>query len=113
MYGKTAPNFFAAKAITLWAGLILIISGFYTYRGILGKGWDPVDIALFVIGAAASWLCSHRMLKKERFSSRRANALGLAAMALTVFCFWAFTFVPPRIPLFRDSVTGTFGIWQR
>jgi len=110
--GRESPNFFAAKAIALWVGLIVIVSGFYTYTGILGDDWVPADIALFVIGAAVSWLCSHRLLSRGSFSSRAANALGLAVIALTVFCFGAFTFAPPGIPLFRDPETAAFGVRQ-
>mgnify|MGYP007016532144 CR=1 FL=1 len=57
---KKSPNFFAAKALALWAGMAVIVFGFYTYTGVLGQDWLPADIALFVAGAAAAWLCSHR-----------------------------------------------------
>lgn len=109
---KKSPNFFAAKALALWAGMAVIVFGFYTYTGILGEHWLPADIALFAAGAAAAWLCSHKLLLGNSFSSGRAKALGLAAIGVAAACFFAFTFAPPRIPLFRDPPTGTFGIPQ-
>ncbi len=109
---KKSPNFFAAKALALWAGMAVIVFGFYTYTGVLGQDWLPADIALFVAGAAAAWLCSHRLLSRGSFSSGTAKALGLAAIGLAAACFFAFTFAPPKIPLFRDPPTGTFGIPQ-
>ncbi|MGI6192910.1 MAG: DUF6512 family protein [Christensenellales bacterium] len=109
-YGKSMPNFFAAKALALWAGLIFIVAGYYTYTGILGKDFVAADIALSVAGAAAAWLYSYRLLKKGKYTSKKANARGLAAIVLTLLCFFVFTFVPPKIALFRDPETGTFGV---
>jgi len=111
--GEKAENLFAAKALALWAGLFCIVAGYYTYTGVFGKDVVAVDVALFVAGSAAAWLCSHRLLEKGRFSSKRANALGMAAIALTALAFFWFTFAPPGIPLFRDPQTGQYGIGMR
>lgn len=83
-------------------GMLAIVAFFYTYTGILGTNWLPLDLAAFVLGVfAAFWMAAGRWKAyagKKRRARCRSAAVVLAGIAL---CFFAFTFAPPPIGLFR------------
>lgn len=84
------------------AGMLAIVVLFYTYTGILGKNWLPLDIAVFITGVlTAFWIAAGRW---SAYSGEKRKAKGWAAAILlagTALCFFLFTFVPPPIGLFR------------
>lgn len=83
-------------------GMLTIVVFFYTYTGILGTNWFPLDITAFVLGVlVAFWLAGKRWriyIKEKREAQGGIAAVVLAGIAL---CFFAFTFFPPPIGLFR------------
>jgi hypothetical protein len=102
-------GFWQSKLLGFLLGLGLIPVTYYTYTGSLGVSADWFNITIFFLAAAAvfrteTWLM--RRKKRWRFSGRVALALVLLLGALFVI----FTFLPPRIPLFRDPVSGGYGI---
>ena len=108
--GRTYPNFLAVRAISTLTGLALIPVLFYTYSGVWGSYSAWINIAIFYISALAAFLLDFRLLRRGRFSSPWQQLLGLLALWVLAFCFVWCTFHPPRIALWRDPVTGTFGI---
>ncbi len=63
VYGKCLPGYFAAKALGLIAGMLIITAVFYTYCGIIGQNFAWVDILLFVLGTAAAYAVSYNYIK--------------------------------------------------
>ena len=110
IYGRKKGNFIAVRFISILLGMAVIISVFYTYSGILGRKFLAVDILLFIFAVYVAYRFSNRMLQTDRFSSELAKGLALAGIFLLLTCFALFSFVPPRIGIFRDSTTGAYGI---
>ena len=108
--GGKRRGFFAAKALSLWAGITAITALYYLYSGIAGAHFLIADIALFVIGAISAYALDYKLLSAGAFSSKTADCLGLAVLLLTFACFAAFTFFPPEIPLFKDPAAGAYGV---
>ncbi len=106
---KGYPNLLAAKALGLSTGLLLIPAVFYTARGIVGTTEDWFNISIFFLAAAVSQFVSCRMTRKGKFSSPFWQLLALVFFLLLGAAFVYFSYVPPRIPLFADPVTGDFG----
>lgn len=106
--GKEFNNFWCAKLAGSLAGIIIIPTLYYTYRGALGTFIDWFNIAIFFIAAAATYLTEYFILKgnKSRFNE------GLCLTLLLVFGagFITLTYLTPHIPLFADPVTGKYGI---
>ena len=89
-------------------GLTLIPVLFYTYNGVIGKSPDWINIAIFFISAAAAYLYeTYRFSRPEKPCHARASRLLLFAIAAL---FVIFTFKTPTLAIFRDPLTGTYGV---
>ena len=106
---KGYDSFWCVKLRGTLIGLGLIPLIFYSYNGIIGKSPDFVNIAIFFVAAAISYIYETRALNTGNISCKsERTALGvLLAIALL---FVLFTFRAPKINLFRDPLTGEYGI---
>lgn len=101
---KEYDNFWCAKLAGILTGLTLIPVLYYTYTGIFGVSVDWVNILIFFLTAAVSYLIETRLLKQNQgFSSPQTARLVLYLLALI---FILFTFIPPQIPLFQTPVSS-------
>ena len=102
-------NFIIAKAAGIYVIPIAIAILFYSYTAIVGQEILIVDILIFVIAIALGQLTSYRLLTL-RLLPPWLDKLGLILVASLAAIFGVFTFYPPHLPIFRESVTGTYGI---
>lgn len=110
--GGYSRGFWPAKALGTLLGLALIPALYYTYTGALGVSVMWVDIAIFFVAAAAAFLAETRMLARDWRCRGGARASALVLLLLLSAAFVLCTFVPSRVPLFRDPVTGFYGLGQ-
>lgn len=108
--GKNYPNLLAVRAVSTLAGLVLIPALFYTYTGVLGFHVMWADAAVFFLADLGAFVLDFRLLRRGRFSQPWQQVLGLAALWALAFCFVWCTFRPVRLALWRDPVTGNFGV---
>ena len=108
-FGKSANNFSFAKTLGIYLIPITIVVLYYAYTAILGHGLLIVDIAIFVVAVIVGQLVSYKLLTSSPLPER-LNRFALIALAILGILFVLFTFYPPHLPLFRDSVTGGYGI---
>lgn len=102
-------DFLCVKLKTVLTGLILIPLLYHTYNSIIAKSPDWLNIGIFFISAAfAYWQEIGCFTKEEAPCTGRTPALVLLLALAAAFVL--FTFFPPRILLFRDPVTGGYGI---
>ena len=109
LFFRDQKNYWCVKLAEILLGLILIPVLFYTYNGIFGKSPDWINIAIFYITAALVFLFEWWAFKRNRLDCKRPW-LAFAAICLIAVLFVVFTFAPPQIPLFRDPLTGSYGI---
>jgi hypothetical protein len=102
-------DFWCVKLRGILLGLILIPVIFYTYNGAVGRSPDWLNIAIFFVAAAVAYLCETRLFEKGRVKCERFR-LALGGLCLLGGLFVVFTFATPEIGLFRDPLTGTYGI---
>ena len=102
-------DFWCVKLRGILLGMVLIPGIFYTYNGAVGKSPDWLNIAIFFVVAAAVYIYETRLFEGGRVkcgSPKWAVAvLGALAVLFVVFTFWT-----PDIGLFRDPLTGRYGI---
>ena len=110
--GGYSRGFWPAKALGTLLGLALIPALYYTYTGALDVSVMWVDIAIFFVAAAAAFLAETRMLARDWRCRGGARASALVLLLLLSAAFILCTFVPPRVTLFRDPVTGFYGLGQ-
>ena len=106
---REREDFFSVKLHGALLGLILIPVLYYTYNGVIGHSPDWINIAIFFIAAAVAYIYEARLLYrgiKHPIPSRLALLLLLLIAAL----FVAFTFYTPRLEIFRDPLTDSYGI---
>jgi hypothetical protein len=108
-FGKSANNFHFAKTIGIYLIPITIVVLFYAYTAILGHGLLIVDIAIFVVAVIVGQLVSYKLLIASPLP-KRLNRFAPIALVVLGILFVLFTFYPPHLSLFRDSVTGGYGI---
>lgn len=102
-------SFWCIKLIGILIGLILIPTLFYTYNGAIGPSPDWVNITIFFISAAVALFTEARLFKSGNIFCPFSR-LSFLLICIIGVLFVVFTFAAPEIPLFRDPLTGTYGI---
>lgn len=108
--GRNYPNILAVRTVSILLGLALIPMLFYTYTGTLGVQASWANIAIFYVAVLASFLLDYVLLSKGKLSAPWQQIAGLLILWALAFAFVWFTFRPLEFPLWRDPVTGQFGI---
>ena len=106
---KDYGNFFFIKLIGILVGLILIPVIFYTYNGVIGRSPDWVNIGIFFVSAAASF-ATEALLLKESYIGHKNQLVPIAVLCAIGVLFVVFTFRTPHLAIFRDPITGEYGI---
>jgi hypothetical protein len=107
-YQKDLQRVLTAKLFDLLTAITFIIVLFYTYTGAFGIESLVIDIALFLAAAASGKYVSYLILTSKKPLNFSALVSGLAILFLIAF-YIITTFSPPRIPLFEDQTTHTYG----
>ena len=107
--GDKYENFWCAKLAGFLLGLGLIPILYYSYTGIFGTSLDWVNIAIFFIAAAASYLLETWLLKRDS-GACFSPLFALFILCVIGFAFVVLTYVQPEIPLFQDPRTGMYGV---
>ena len=106
---KDYSEFWCVKLRGTLLGLTLIPVLFYTYNGVIGKSPDWVNIAIFFISAAVLYLYENRLFATDSVVCRRPK-LAIALLCVIALLFVVFTFKAPELGVFKDPLTGTYGI---
>lgn len=106
---KDRKNFWCVKLRGILLGLILIPVIFYTYNGVIGKSPDWINIAIFFISAAISYLYETRAFNAERIRCK-SYKIFLTILCVLALLFVVFTFITPEINIFKDPLTQSYGI---
>ena len=106
---RDREDFWCVKLRGIFLGLVLIPTLFYTYNGVVGRSPDWINIAIFFISAATSYIYETRLFNKEKLSCKHPKlAFGILCVIATAFVI--FTFRTPEIGIFKDPLTNTYGI---
>ena len=106
---RDREDFWCVKLRGILLGLSLIPVIFYTYNGVIGPSPDYINIAIFFISAAIAFIFETRLFKRENTVCRHPR-LALGALCLIALLFAIFTFATPEIGIFKDPITGAYGI---
>ena len=106
---KEHEGFWCIKARGILLGLSLIPIIFYTYNGVIGKSPDWVNIAIFFVSAAATYIYETRALY-DKDTVCRSPHLSIALIYTLAALFVIFTFSTPHLGIFKDPLSGGYGI---
>lgn len=106
---REREDFWCIKASGILLGLTLIPILYYTYNGVIGKSPDFINIAIFFLSAAAAFLYEAvRLWKKPTACMSKTRAISL--LILVGLLFVIFTFFTPKLEIFRDPISSTYGV---
>ena len=100
--------FWWIKLIGITVGVICIPVLFYTCNGAFGKTPDWLNIVFFFLSAGVGYFVEYLLFYKD--CTLPYSWLAFAWLLVVAGLFVAFTFYPPRLPLFQDPVTGLYGV---
>lgn len=106
---RDREDFWWIKLRGILLGLALIPIIFYTYNGVIGKSPDWLNITIFFISAAAAYIYESRLFNSASMSPKSAKT-PVAIICVLAILFVIFTFLTPEIGIFKDPLTGTYGI---
>lgn len=106
-FRENLASFLCAKAFGILTGLLFIPLFFYTYTGLLGTNFAILDIGSFFVAILLSESVFHLILTSN-FACDLKISVGILLFLLV--CFIMFTFIPPKIELFRDPISNEYGI---
>lgn len=106
---KDRKNFWCIKVRGILLGIILIPVIFYTYNGVIGKSPDWINIAIFFVSAAIAYIYETRLFNSDKL---RCNSprFAIAVLCVIALLFVIFTFKTPEIGIFKDPISGAYGI---
>ncbi|MGM9643549.1 MAG: DUF6512 family protein [Eubacteriales bacterium] len=102
-------RFWCIKLRGTLLGLALIPVIFYTYNGVIGKSPDWINISIFFVAAAVAYLYENNLFGEDE-SGYANSKLSFLILCIIGALFIVFTFVTPKIGIFMDPVTGSYGI---
>jgi hypothetical protein len=102
-------NFFIAKAFGLYVMPSVIAAIFYAYTAIFGEEILAVDITIFFVAVALGQFASYKILTLRQWP-RWTAVFGVIMVVLLAVAFAVFTFYPPHLGIFKDAVSGGYGI---
>lgn len=106
-FRKISSNFLCAQLLGILTAILFTITFFYTYTGIVGTNFAFVNISIFFVAVVLGELVSYKIL----VSDFKCNSyIVLFFITLLLICFITFTYFTPEIGLFKDPVSGIYGI---
>lgn len=102
-------RWFFAFVVALVVCPLIIVSFYYTYTGAFGIHSLALDFFSYFLGVTLAQLTAMHIYKYANINSFLFY-LSALVFALLMIAFIVFTFNPPKLPLFRDPITGKYGL---
>ena len=100
-------NFLCARIKGILCALTFVVVFFYTYTGLIGRNFAFLDIGSFFAGVFLGEYVTFKQMKKDEKCNK---FIAISVLTVLLFCFMFFTYNAPHIGLFRDPVSGGYGI---
>ncbi len=109
LFFKDIAGFWCVKLRGILLGLLLIPVLFYTYNGVIGESPDWINIAIFFLSAAVTYLFETWLYLKETTPCKHPKR-AIATLCAIAALFILFTFLTPELGIFKDPLTGSYGV---
>ena len=106
---RDREDYWCIKLKSIAIGLSLIPIIFYTYNGVIGKSPDWLNISIFFIAAAAVYIYETILFNRMK-TICRSPKFKLIILCIIAVLFIVFTFKTPELNVFKDPLTGKYGI---
>jgi len=106
---ERVSNFWVAKSVALFSMPATVVILFYAYTALTGDNFLVADILIFIVAVVIGQWISYRILLARRVG-RVVRLLAIGALVVMLGAFALLSYFPPRLRLFRDPVTGQYGL---
>ena len=108
--GKENSNYICSRTKGILVGMAFIIVFFYTYTGIIGKNIDFLNIISFFMAVFLGEFVSFKSIVSKE---KKCNiTLAVYILVFFLMCFVIFTYITPKFGIFKDPLTGTYGVFE-
>ena len=111
-YGKKVNNFLFGKLLGVSSAIITVLSLYYTLNGAFGKMPDFVNIIIFVIATATSYVIPYIFYKHNTEKSQALQLIAIIGFLTLGAILICFSFYPPKIPLYLDPKGSGYGYYM-
>lgn len=105
----SATQWFSSCTLAELICPLVVLCFYYTYTGALGIESLILDIFSLLLGITVAQCLALHVYNNARFT-KYSLCISVTILVLLAVIFAVFTFAPPHIPLFKDSLTGKYGI---
>ena len=102
-------KYFQARISEILISILFLLVSFYTYSGIIGQNFAVINILLYITTILLGQFLISIFYQNEIFFP---FSLSLLFFFLLFFSFTLFTFYPPKLSVFQDPISCTYGILQ-
>lgn len=107
-YLRDNNNFIVASFLSILTIILLIPLIFYGYQLFVGN-MLILDILDFIISVILGQFVFYKVMKYE-YLSKSVRILSIIGLTIIIISYLLFTYYPPKIFLFEDPVTFSYGI---
>lgn len=105
-------NFWLGKVVSLYTMPIVIVIMFYTYHAVVSENNLAYDISSFFIAVILGQYLGYKIITREK-QILRSNIASILLFILILSAFSLLTYFPPKLPIFKDGITGEYGIMDK
>lgn len=107
LFGKNESNYIKGNSIGIIFSIIFTVATFYIYSGIIGNNFGIINVLIFILSIIFGEIMAYKIVGTEKPADQVTYLL---LIMILFICFILFTYFPPKIALFKDPITGGFGI---
>lgn len=108
-YISNTNNLAFAKLLSMLTMIITILILYYAYRYIAVKNILFIDILIFYVAIAIGQYVSYKIMSSKTLSDG-VNSISIMFLVILCIIFLLFTYITPKLKIFKDPVTGGYGI---
>ena len=109
IWGRRIKNFLIAKGVS-FVLIGVFITGIYYLVKSLGIENLAIDITNFFISIAIAQIISYRLMLVQRHY-KVFSIIGAILILISILAFSLLSYFPPGCPIFRDPISGGYGIF--
>lgn len=106
-YSLNKSTWFLGAFVSMISAVLVILSIHYIVTYSIGKEIMIVDIISLYLAILIAQIIAYHIYK---YSSKSSFLVSVSLISILIICFIFLTVFPPKIPLFEDPKSNTYGI---
>jgi hypothetical protein len=104
-------GFWGSAFLTVITATVLVPLLYYPVRAMLGKEVPAASIGLYFVCILLAFVLEYFLMDSKAMIMDQGIAIAALAVCLAVFA--VFTYFPPRVELFRDTIHNKYGEFKQ